>query len=419
MSRSNELSRRAWLGGMAGLPMIGAATVGAAAARPVREPKTVAAIVTVYRPNSHADVLVGRILEGWRHDGGPGPDLRLGSLFIDQPEASAFGIELAARHGVPVAETIEEAITLGTGSVAIDGVLCVGEHGDYPRNAKGQRLYPRRRFFEEVADAFQSQGRVVPVFNDKHLGPAWDDALFMYETARVRGIPLMAGSSLPVTFRKPDVAVPMGSELEAALAIGYGPLEDYGYHAIEALQAFVERRHGGEVGVRWVECLEGDSLWEAIDDHAVPADLIEAALRVTPSRPGADWREPGRRESALIRFEYKDGFQAGVLMLPGFATGFSVAFKAAADPRPIACEIELRDEPHYPHFAFLLRAIEQMIHSGTPSYPAGRTLLTSGILDRMLTSRSRGGLRVETPELAVGYTPVEYPHAPDPPILMG
>ncbi|QDV32547.1 hypothetical protein [Tautonia plasticadhaerens] len=418
MSRSDQLSRRAWLGGMAGIPLLGAGTLGVAA-RSGREPKTVAAVVTVYRPNSHADVLVGRILEGWRHEGGPGPDLRLGSLFIDQPEASDFGVELAARHGVPVVGTIEEAITLGTGSVAIDGVLCVGEHGDYPLNTKGQRLYPRRRFFEEVADAFRAHGRVVPVFNDKHLGPAWDDALFMYETARDRGIPLMAGSSLPVTYRKPDVSVPMGSDLKGALAIGYGPLEDYGYHAIEALQAFVERRRGGEVGVRWVECLEGEALWEAIDGHEVPADLIEAALRVTPSRPGADWRESGRRESALIRFEYEDGFRAGVLMLPGFATGFSVAFKAAGDSSPTACEIELRDEPHYPHFAFLLRAIERMIHSGAPTYPVERTLLTSGILDRMLTSRSRGGRRVETPELAIAYSPVEYPHAPDPPILVG
>ena len=35
--------------------------------------------------------------------------------------------------------------------VAVDGILAIGEHGDYPINAKGQRLYPRRHFWEQIA----------------------------------------------------------------------------------------------------------------------------------------------------------------------------------------------------------------------------------------------------------------------------
>ena len=226
-----------------------------------RKKLPVAAVVTVYYPKSHTDVLVGKILDGWRQDGGPGPDLKLTSMYVDQVADSDLSRKMAERHGFKLARTIDEAITLGTNEVKVAGVLSIGEHGKYPVTPEtGQRMYPRRRFFEQIVAAFQRCGKVVPVFNDKHLAYRWQDAKFMYDTARERRIPLLAGSSVPLTWRVPAFELDRKDELEAAVTVSYSGLEIYGIHALEAHQAMIERRRGGESGIVSVQALQGEAI---------------------------------------------------------------------------------------------------------------------------------------------------------------
>jgi hypothetical protein len=101
-----------------------------------RPPKKVAAVVTAYYHNSHADVIVSRLLKSDTLDGkGRPPNLKLASLYTEQRHQKRpdIGDAFAAEKGVPVAKSVEEALTLGSGKLAVDGVLLVAEHGDYPR----------------------------------------------------------------------------------------------------------------------------------------------------------------------------------------------------------------------------------------------------------------------------------------------
>jgi hypothetical protein len=383
--------------------------------------KRVAAVVTEYRLNSHADVIVGKILEGFDHKGGSYPNLEVVSMYVDQFPANDMSKELAKKHGFRLCKTIDEALTLGGNSLAVDGVLLIGEHGKYPFNEKGQHLYPRRRFFEATLAVFDRVQRVVPVFNDKHLSATWEDARWMYEQARKRMIPFMAGSSLPLTWRKPPLTLPRGCEIESVVALGYGPFESYGFHLLEMMQCMVERRKGFETGVRAVQCLTGPAMWEAMDQGVFPRELVEFGIELVPSKAKGDYRKAtaSYAGAGVFLVEYLDGLRAAAILLNGFVyEGFSGAFvftcKLRGNPKPLGTHFYLENRRPFGHFAYLVKAIEHMVQTGHPAYPVERTLLTTGILDAVMTSRFEKNKRIETPYLAIRYTPTDWPHAPEP-----
>jgi hypothetical protein len=411
---TQHLRRREFLqqsAGWAGLATLGATWQHATAADE-GERLPVAGVTTVYKRNSHADVIFGKILEGFDQQGGPGPGLRLASLYIDQLPKSGLGRELAKKYNVPIFDTIEGAVTVGGKGIPVAGVLSVGEHGDYPYTEKThQHKYPRRRFFDAIAATYKKHGKVVPLFNDKHLAWNFKDARHMYDTAKGMKIPFMAGSSVPVAWRQPKLSLPMGCEVQAAIGIGYGGEEAYGFHALEGMQCMLERRKGGETGVASVQAVRGDAIWQSEKDGWWSRDLMESALAVQDGFKRDGWEQRFAKKSTLFLIQYRDGLKAVMAMANGVTHQFGFAAQLKGEPKPAVSVLALEETQPFGHFGYLVKAIEHMVHTGKPAYPVERTLLTTGILDRAMHSLADGQKKYETPELEIAYKAVEWPFA--------
>jgi hypothetical protein len=373
----------------------------------VTDPLRVAAICTIYHPKSHADVIVTKFLEGASTDEGfhPFDDIEIVSMYIDHVLENDVGIGRAKKHNIPVHPSIRRALHAGSDKLNVDAVLLIGEHGDYPWNAQGRHMYPRRYFFEQIAGVFSESGRVVPVFSDKHLAYAWQDAAWMWARKEELNIPLMAGSSLPLSWRRPWLEYDKGSvELDEVLALSYGSVEAYGYHALETLQCMAERRVDGETGVTSVQCLTGDDVWRARDRGEWSQELALAALAPSEHKNGDNPEDCTDPTVFLVR--YADGLKASVLHLQGYVQEFAYAARHR-NGTVEGCEFYLQNDGPFSHFGYLTRNIENFFKSGVPPYPCERTLLTTGVIDAAMISRFEQSRVVDTPHLNISYESYE------------
>lgn len=369
----------------------------------------IAVVATTWFPLSHADVIVTRWLRPYPGDAAQGwvPASRIVSVFLEQRTERDCGAAVCARYGVPLCDSIERALTLDSGTLAVDAVLLIGEHGEYPRNDAGQKLYPRRRFFDAIAAVFRSSGRSVPVFNDKHF--SWDhaDACAMRETARALGFPLFGGSSLPWCATDPAVPVCPGEPVREAVALFHGDPDAYGFHSIELLQSWIEHRAGGETGVRAVRATSGPEAarWAA---EEVPADLLAGALRAHgyPEEPDIVSFVLARVEGAwLFQIEHRDGFRAHHLLLPKFASRWIAALRMGDGSIRSVRLCEDGGAPgFFPNFARLNAKVQEFFRTGRPPAPPERTFLATGTLQACLQAARSPGCWVDTPHLAAAYT---------------
>lgn len=385
-----------------------AAVYGSSALARADEPpiKRVAMINSIYRFRSHAYHLGRRILHGYHREAvHHQPALKLVRMFNDQYPADDMSRAEAPRYGYEVVKTPAEALGPTAGKLDVDAVLLVVEHGDYKTNEYDQVLYPRYELFQEVVKVFEAAGRAVPVFVDKHLSYDAARAHEMVAASQRLGFGLMAGSSLPVTWRRPELEPPLDTPFQEGLtAFGFdrGPSEIYFFHALETLQCMLERRRGGETGVRRVTALEGPAVWKAGDDGLWSWKLLQAALGRNPSNNTGDVRENVRKPQAVL-VEYVDGTRGAALNLIEQVSEFSFAGRIAEREEPLSTHFVLPQPPGANFFDGLMGNIEKFFAAGKPPYPVERTLLTSTVLDLGMRSLKQGQQPLESKLLDVRY----------------
>ena len=394
-------------------------------------PFRIAAICTQYFPYSHADVIVTRWLEQVTNDVRLGfvPCTQIASLWVMQHPAAGGRVPtdydvspnrrvpkfypecdisqaVARRYGVPIFSSIREALTLGTGALAVDAVLLIGEHGDFPTNDYGQKLYPRKELFDEIVAVLSELGVTVPVFNDKHL--SWNGAWAqeMVDTAKRLGLPLFAGSSVPISGTRHELHLD-GEDLAESLGLFYTGGEVYGIHSIEFLQSLIEKRKGGERGICAIRTYEGVDVWAAVDRGECSADLLAATLAAAVTAKPGSYRDNCAQsplKPVMLVCEHVDGHKQVHLMLDGHIEEFVAGVKL----RSGECRVSTANmgdlDDFVVNFAHLSREIQKFFLTRQAPIAIERVLLATKLVAAFVHAlKDTPGQRVPTPELEIAY----------------
>ena len=419
MTTAHRASRREFLTTVAAGLSCAASGLPALAAPAAQRPKRLAIVTTEWRSHSHAWHMAERFLNGYPVKGRwHRPPLEVVSTYVDQTPEKDLSRDRAKEFGFTIYPTVAETLRCGGKQLAVDAVLLIGEHGNYPKNELGQTQYPRYELFKQITDAYRADGRAVPVFNDKHLSWKWEWAQEMVALSRELKFPFLAGSSLPVTWRMPAVEMPSGADVQEVMSVAMGGVDSYDFHALEVIQCMAERRRGGETGVKAVQALRGDAVWAAMekptwaaggwDPTLFAACLARSHTLAQPPNGSHRYPTPAQmrafvKDPVAYRIEYLDGLRATMFLLNGLVGDFTFAARLRGQAEPLSTLFHLPPTPNVVYSAALMAQAERMFVTGKAPYPIERTLLTSGILAAALQSRGADGQRLATPHLAVKY----------------
>jgi len=249
--------------------------------------------------------------------------------------------------------------------------------------------------------------------------------------AASRRIALLAGTPMSVTWRLPPVDLVSGTPLaEALIVVQVNPLPAQAtppfppatlggaaLHALEGLMPVIERRRGGESGIRSVRFLEGEELWRAGKKGLWSWSLLAAALsrsHTPQGDPVLDGRTQDLAGLGLVPklarnprgwlLDHGDGLRSTILVLDGVVADINFAVRAQ-DGGIVSAQLFRAPSPVEQHFSRLAAVIENFFVTGQPPWPIERNLLIAGLLETFGDPVARSGLRMETPALRIAYAP--------------
>ncbi len=231
--------------------------------------------------------------------------------------------------------------------------------------------------------------------------------------AAARQITLAAGTALPVTWRLPQLDLPANAPVDEALIVVQGPSPLAELHALDGMLPVLERRAGGERGVRQVKFLSGRDLWHAGDRREWSWPLLSAALSRSDS-PQGDALKDGRTQNLVglglvpklatdprgWLLEHTDGVRTALLVLDGVVADFNFAVRLA-DGSEISAQLFQAPAPGQEHYSQLAAVLEDFFRTGTPPWSVQRSLLTAGLLDACRQAAAQPGVWLRTPELSL------------------
>lgn len=389
----------------------------------------IAAVFSELRFRSHAYNILENFYAPYLFRGelvDPGCDIV--SWYVDQYPADDMAREGARRLKTPIFRTIDEALCVGGKELGVDGVLMIGEHGNYLVNEAGVREYPRKLWWDQCLRTMRRSGRYVPLFNDKHFSYRFDWAKEMVDEARTVGMPLMGGSSVPLAERKPALEIPAEAEIEEAISIHGGGLEVYDFHAFDVLQSFVEGRKNTRSGVASVEFFDGNQTMAAAAAGRWSPELFTAVMNIERDVPVTRQPRPplGTRPQQIreekdkvpadastrinhaVSVTYRDGLKATMFAVGSSSNRWHFGCRLKGESQPRVTAMYNGPWGNRGLFKALSHAIQRLYIEGREPWPAERTLLTTGLTAAAVRAKATPGVKLETPELAITYDATDW-----------
>ena len=302
-------------------------------------------------------------------------------MFVDQFPKNDMSRDLAKKHNFTIYDSIDGALTLG-------GKQAGGRWRPVHRRAR--QVSHQRPRADPVSAAALLRGRhrrlrqVPPVAcrsSTTSIWPTTGPTRWMYDRARELMVPFMAGSSLPVTWRRPSLRLDRRtaswwrlcrSATARSRATASTPWKD--------CNAWPSGARGGETGVRAVTVSarrgdvagHGSRPWSRRSCSNAAMEHVSGPRRGRLSQDHGEDQRRRRLPHRVSRRLQGGGGDAQRLGLRGRRRRLHVSpAGCAARTSPASTHFYLQQPDPFAHFAYLVRAIDSMIQTGHAVYPGG------------------------------------------------